>query len=383
MNRTRILLIILPLLLAIPVHSQAQRYLLTPSITLQETYDDNVFFVEDDDFEHYIGPGLRYEIQTEKSSLALQANLHIYKYNSYDEFDRVNQSYLLAGSHGLSETITLNLEGGFRRDRSFDVELDEFALLTEADDRNIYTIAPGLVYQLTPRNEVSAGYRFEAMDYDKNRNGDDNILHELTLGWARLLSERTRLQLTGVGSQHTYESPPGDRVNQEAALFAGIQYLLSETVTARLNAGIGRARLEDKATDDTDRVTRFLANAELFRKLERWTLSGSYQRDITPDLDGESVTRDRLRARVGYALSERLTGIVDASYVHAESNNLIGQDRERDLYRISPRLRYLVGENSQLELGYTYSHLENRVTDVSEDRNRVYLSFNYGYPIEF
>jgi predicted porin len=382
MNRTRIVLILLALLLAVPVNSHALRYLLTPSITLQETYDDNVYYEDNDDFEHYIGPVLRFEILSEKSSLNLEAGWHIYEYGSSDEFDRINHSYLVNGSYGMSENLTLNLGGGFRKDRTFDVELENLARLTIPEDRYVYTITPGFSYLVTPRNELSMAYLFETTDYDRDRN-DDNTLHQLTVGWAHLLTERTSLLLTGVGSRHVYESRPGDRIHEEASLFTGIRYQLTETMTARLNAGIGQARLENEATDETDHVTRFLANAELLRKLERWTLSGSYQRDITPDLDGTSVTRDRLRASVGYAITERFTGALVGYYVHAESNDFAGRERDSNLYRISPRLGYQVGENSRLELGYMYSHFENRVTDDSDDRNRVYLSFSYAYPIEY
>jgi hypothetical protein len=382
MTRTRIALLILPMLIIVAGPAHAQRYLLTPAITLQGTYDDNVFFVEDNDFEYYLGPSLTLDAQTERSSLNLLAALHIYRYGSYDEFDRVNQSYLLSGSHRMTEQLTFTLGAGYQRDKTFDVALEELALLrVDPVDRNIYSIAPGFAYEINPRTEASLGYRLEIVDYDEDLQHIDNILHVLSLGVSRLITERTSLSLTGVGSIHTYDAPEGDRTHQEAALFAGISYLVTETVTANLNAGIGRVRFEDDADGRSDNETRFLASGELERRLERLTLSGSYQRDITTDPQGDSLTRDRLRARVRYAFSERLNGSFVAMYVHTETNEFLTGRQTRELYRVTPSLVYLLGEQSRLELGWTYSHLDRE--EDSRDRNRVYLSVTFEFPREY
>jgi hypothetical protein len=173
MTRTRIALLILPMLIIVAGPAHAQRYLLTPAITLQGTYDDNVFFVEDDDFEYYLGPSLTLDAQTERSSLNLLAALHIYRYGSYDEFDRVNQSYLLSGSHRMTEQLTFTLGAGYQRDKTFDVALEELALVVEPEDRNIYSIAPGFAYEINPRTELSLTYQFEAVDYDEDINIDN------------------------------------------------------------------------------------------------------------------------------------------------------------------------------------------------------------------
>jgi hypothetical protein len=376
-----VLIIVLTLLLAASCPAYALRYLLTPAITLQGTYDDNVFFVDDDDFEYYIGPTITLDTQSEKGNLALSAGWHIYEYSSYNEFDRINHSYSLSGSYGMTEKLKFDLGAAFNRDKTFDVELEELALLIDPERRNTYSVRPGLVYSINPKNDVRLAYLFREVDYGGDSR--DNTRHELTVGWGHHLTERTTVDLTGIGSTHKYDSANGgDITYEEASLYGGISYQLTERDTARFYAGVGRVRYENDETDETDRVTRFLASVEMLRRYERWTLSGSYLRDIAPEPDGDSVTRDRLRARVRYLFTERLSGTLIAYYVHTETNDFLTGERSIDLYRITPTLDYRLWENALVGLGYTFSRLDRENRDT-EDRNRVYLSFSYELPIEY
>jgi hypothetical protein len=375
-----VLLVVLTLLLAATGPAHAMRYLITPAITLQETYDDNIFFVDDDDFEHYIGPTITLDAQSEKGNLALSAGWHIYEYSSYNEFDRVNQSYGLNSSYSITEKATVRLGAGYTLDKRFDIDLEELALLVEPERRRRFQVSPGVSYQINPNNDVSLGYRFEALEYDGFTS--DSTYHELTGGWGRRMTERTTFWLNVLGSMYTYDNPAGDFSYMEGSVNAGIVYQLTEKDSANLYAGAGRIRYEDDVTGDSDYETRFIASAEMIRRLERWTLSGSYQRDLAPEPDGDSVLRDRLRFRASYAITERLSGRLTAYYVHTKVIDFFGDDEERDLYRITPTLDYRLWENALVGLGYTFSRLDRENQDT-EDRNRVYLSFSYGLPIEY
>ncbi|MFW6323696.1 MAG: hypothetical protein ACOC0U_01405, partial [Desulfovibrionales bacterium] len=328
-----------------------------------------------------INPELQYEVSTARSSLGLNANWAIFEYSDLHEFDRINHAYSLDAQTEATERLTLGLEAGFRNDETIDVELEDFARLVQTNERYVYTVSPSAEFQLTPRNEVALRYSFQQMEFDDDDLNDDNTLHEISLSWDYLLNERTSLSLTGVGSTHTFDDQDGDVDHDEIAAFAGIRYFISEILTLNVNAGAGRTRIDDDATGDTDYVTRYLAKSELIWEQERWNILGSYQRDITPDLDGESVTRDRLSALLRYYFSERFYGSLGGYYVHTDQNE-DDVDSKSDLYRVSPRLGYQLTERAVLEAAYTYSRLDEE-NDDEEDRNQVSLSFNYNFPIEF
>jgi hypothetical protein len=67
--------------------------------------------------------------------------------------------------------------------------------------------------------------------------------------------------------------------------------------------------------------------------------------------------------------------------VHTETNEFLTGRQTRELYRVTPSLVYLLGEQSRLELGWTYSHLDRE--EDSRDRNRVYLSVTFEFPREY
>ena len=49
--------------------ASASEHVITPSVKVGETYDDNVFLQDVDDFEHLISPGVRLDSRTDRTEL--------------------------------------------------------------------------------------------------------------------------------------------------------------------------------------------------------------------------------------------------------------------------------------------------------------------------
>ena len=98
-----------------PVGLGAAECSVTPALKLQETYDDNLFLENVDDFEHRIAGSLELKARSERAEFTTKGLWDVSEYQRYDELDTVDQLYQVSGRVDPSPTGRQNHPDGFHR----------------------------------------------------------------------------------------------------------------------------------------------------------------------------------------------------------------------------------------------------------------------------
>ncbi|MBN1841127.1 MAG: outer membrane beta-barrel protein [Deltaproteobacteria bacterium] len=368
------------------VDAGAAQYVVTPSVELQETYDDNVFLKEIDDFEHLISPGLVFDVRTERTELKAGGAWDISDYQRHSELDSVDQTYEFSASVNPSELWRLDFSGQYKDDYTFISALEESGIIADRSRRKRATLEPGVAIVLDPRNTLEFSYDFVKTQYDLERYPDYRV-HGPNLTWIHgLMNERTSIICSAGATLVDFEETSGDlNVRQRTYRgLAGIDHRFSETLQLRLLAGASytESKFPRAGLSVEEKDTGLIVDGALEWRLERLSLSGNVNRDITPSIYGENVTRDRVRAGLRYRFTEKLRSGLSVSYYHTETDGLV--DREKRLtYSVRPSMIYRFTEDVDLRLGYAYTWTENEITDYSQERNRFFLELAVAWPKTF
>ena len=388
---------------------------LTPSITLRNTYDDNIFFDEISDWELSASPELEYRYNTPISSFGLSAAVDIYRYLDEDQYDRENQSYSLDTSYALNERLSFYLGADVYVDYTFEEALEETGEISQKDKRHRYNIAPSLEYQLAPRYFLRLNPKANIVDY-RSDDDEDNRDHEtyglnLVLGheWSEIttlfflldysLTDVDDLKLSGTnigGTQTEYGQFDQDQQVYQAML--GIEHQYTENLSFSLRAGASLSTTEYEevrpvflggliagtTTKDIDEEnTGLVVEGGLDYEMQRTALSLDLSRTVSQSTDGQNINRNRVRLSITRHFTERLRGLLSASYVRSKSvadDDDVGDDVDTKTYAFSPGLRYALTENSVLEMRYSYRSVDEEVDSDYDERNRIYLQYSWSFP---
>jgi opacity protein-like surface antigen len=362
-------------LVVLPV--RAAEYVVTPSLTLRETYDDNVYFEDSDDFEHLIAPALELEAQTDRARVQTACSWNISKYRRRDELDSVQQAYQLSGTLSPSTLLQLNLSGRYAYDYTFTSTLEESGLVAERSRRSSVTVQPGATIVVTPRNTLELSYQFNKTRYDLERYGD-YVGHGLNFSLSHALrNERSRLIFVLSGNEATFDQNDEDVRQRTCQAQTGVDHQWTETFQVTLTAGASYT--ESKSVEREEEATAFVMNGALNWLLEPMTLSVSVNRGIVPSIYGEVTTSDRVGAVLGYRLSERVQCTLSTAYYRSETEGLV-EDARWHTYSAQPSLTYNFMDNMNLQLGYAYIRTENETTDESQDQNRFFVQVSSAWP---
>jgi len=366
---------------------RAAEYVITPSVTLRETYDDNVYFRDVDDFEHLISPALELDGRTDLARVQTACAWDISKYPRHDELDSVDQRYRLSGTVSPNPLLQLNISGRYAYDYTFVSTLEESGLVAERSRRTSATVQPGATFILDPRNTLEFSYEFNKTRYDFERY-PDYVVHGLNLTWFHALrNERTRIICLLGGNWADFDQNDGEVRQRTCRALAGIDHQWRETLQVTLTAGahyteskfpktelvfVPPASFTSTTTNLEEDDRGFIVDGTLNWRLEPITLSASVNRDVAPSIYGENITRDRVRAALTYRLSDNIRCTLATAYYRNETEGFV-QEEKWQTYSARCTITYQFTEDINLQLGYAYTWTENRITDRSEDRNRIFL----------
>jgi hypothetical protein len=372
----------------------AAEYIFTPSLELRETYDDNVFLRDIDDFEHLIAPALTLDARTDRAHWQTSAAWDISEYQRHSELDTVDQAYQVSVDMAPRDVWQVSLTGQYVDDYTFRSALEESGIVAERSKRKSATVEPGVAVVLNPRNTLTWTYEFNKTQY-RFEDYPDYRVHGLHMSWFHdLLNERSRVIGTVGASEVDFEADYGDTTQRTYRALAGLDHRFSDTLHVQLTAGIRYTESEFPRTevvfDPPDQIrfitktveendSGFIVDGTLDWRLEKVGLSATVNRDVAPSIYGEIVTRDRVRAGLTYHWSEKLRWRLSSSYHLSETEGVI-QEEEYETYMVRPSMVYQFNEAIDLQLGYSYTWTENRITDRSEDRNRIFAELRLAWP---
>jgi hypothetical protein len=379
----------LPIFLILSIHflsvvADAAEITITPKLGVGGAYDDNVLFTTDDTVSTSIAtvsPGVEVDYQTLLSSLSLSADFDILSYLDESDLDRTNQYYRLSGDHRIKERLTTSANFKFFRDTTLNSYLQETGRARDRLERDFFEAGGKVGYDITRINKITVGYRYQNVSYEGDALSD-YYNHRANLYFShRLKNERDTLS---VGPSYYYRSNDLNEVDSFSFDFGWDRDWSSITSSF---AGIGALYSNVKSSNGIDEDDNFGAKARIDLNF-RGTVSSTifrYFHDLRTTAEGDDVNVDNFYLGYSRLLSERFGFGINGRLVF--SYKLFNQDadiNDERYFWLEPRLFYQITEHLDLSLRYRY---QNNVeflsdgSDLSKDRNTIWLELSYGLPI--
>jgi len=362
----------------------AAEYTVTPSLKLRETYDDNVFFKGDDDFEHLASPALEIGVRKDTSALNVSCGWEISKYAQHNELDTVDQAYGLSTKAFLNPLLQIGLSGEYVADYTFVSALEESGLLAERTKRKRGTLGPSVILVLDPRNTLRGDSLFEKTQYQSDRYSD-YWMEGFNVTWTHALLEKQTGVIFEAGAYLVdFDRPDEDLRQYVYRGLAGFEHRLTETVIMTFKAGGSHTKSDFRESNgrSDQEDSGFVLNGSVEWKGERMSLSADISRDLTPSIDEEIIIRDRVRSGLGYRFTEKLRGNLSGAYYRSKTQRVL-EDKKRHTFVVHPSMAYGFTKDIALLLGYGYTWSENEVTSDTKDRNRVFLELSMAWPRQY
>jgi len=375
------ILIHLCLLYITVVQGSAAEYGLTANLRFRETYNDNVFYKGIQDFEHRITPSLAFAAVTDRAEVQAAASLDMSFYQKNDEFNTVDQYYQLLADVLPSDRLQLAVTGTYVRDQTVYAELAQTGILTDRNTRKQATLAPAATYWFTARDRLQFIYGLNDTQFS-DENIRDYLSNDLRISWIHdLKNERTNLVfLIGI-NQTNYsdtENTPDEKLTQRTVgAVAGFDHQLSETATFRLVAGPRYTNSDFRGSDrDDEQNASLVGDAQFTWHSERTTLSMQVNQGYVPSTAGQNVNRTRVDLGLAYRLTERLGCSLSGHYRFSETD---GEETtsKNQAFTVQPQMNYSLSQRMNLRLVYSYGWTENKITNNTEEQNRLILEFRW------
>jgi len=319
------------ILAATTEHAFAQ-FSITPSISLREEYNDNVWLTKDDkedDFVTTVTPsvGLKY-IPNSKLDLSLDYRLYLRWYSNHKDFNETD----------IRDTQYVDFKGRSKPFKYFFVNVDDTYRKIQVDvrrptaidnvrinmtDYNLFKVSPYIEYPISSTLSGRLGYYYINVWYDA-RGGNDSESHSVFVSLNKRLSLKTSVLIDYAYLQylptvtHKYDSHRGSvylshQLNQDLSIW-GL---------------VGQDYLDFKDTSD-DKLTYWGAGSDY--KLNTFggtTIRASYNKSYThPETPSEQVSS------FGYEspLSPESISWGSALYYARDKNSIFSGVSKRERY---------------------------------------------------
>jgi hypothetical protein len=379
---------------------------LTPSLSLSESYDDNIFETDTDeetDFITTITPGilLRYQpLSNTLLNLDYRADIQLFAKNT--EENQVGQRGTLRFtspitpflSIALSDTLIFTEEPG---DRTLEIDQQTGlrSVSQESRQRTIRNLATAnLDILLTARSTL--GFLFESLienvedpdELDEFRNTVG-----VELGYLTDVSRGNRIRLFYDLTFHTFSENPSSTVDpqpsfQVHSINMGYRHTFSPTFSGDVAVGYS-ITTSDSSTAGGD--SGFVTNIGLTRTLRNGSIAFRYRRNFTSGGgEGGVVMADVFTLTVASGLTPKITASLGSNLSFFNFLEEEEDDEDRMFLAIRPNLTYEILRFWRLSLVYEFAftnfdssanadRFDHRFTFASQFtvRESLFLSLTY------
>src|SRR5712691_764264 len=357
-------------------------FVLIPTLTLAEEYNDNIFLDNTrrrSDFITHASPGARLVMESPGYRVSAGYFATAEKYAQQTQLDSLfHTQALFADTRWLvTPLVTLTLGDIFTASDSTNAASAE-GIATGRTRSLSNTVSPGLAWQLTPRTsfQLLASYTLERFDGVNARDSDSYRLGG-NLGY-----DLTRRLRGTVGYEGAYLDIQGQVGTTTHTPRAGLTYQITPTLTGSVNGG------PTFVSGSEDRVSGS-GTASLVQRLEFGSASLTYDRSIAVagGLGGPTENQSVSAALRVTTIARGLTLEFSPSYTTAPSVGSQSIDVRavrlvlRAAYQITPWMGLLTSYNFfRQRTDTTTTAAGLTVNDV--DQNRVFLGLQFGFPIK-
>ena len=385
------------ILISIPAFA---KYDITPSISIKELYNDNIFLDssdEEDDFITIISPEIKLDYSPSKEAdFSLFYGLN-YKY--YSQHNNLNDD-------SIKETQDIYFEAQIRPYNFIFIDVSDYYSKVPIDirkksardnehenmtDSNVFFVSPSMILPLTSTITTTIGYGYTNTWHNKSEETVDSDKHSIFLSLEKKFSPRINGLIKY--SYIAYRPESADEQDSTSELrydrhegSVAVDYRI--TADLKVNAGVGRAWFDYKEDDnksfifwnfDTDYILKISSESslEVFYRMSfiDSITGGAIKRDkigsnfktgkvlklsVEPYyMIDEHINRDREDEVAGVVvdLSRPLTKRISATLSgELEEINYSPQDESSYGYSIGGILDYTLSKDIAISLGYRYNH---------------------------
>lgn len=366
-----------------PLGIRAGGFLVFPSITVAETYDDNVFATPDDeesDFITLLQPRVRVVSDFPRHALGLTAGGDIAFYAS--ESDENFQDFFLSGDGRLDVTRETAVRasttiGRFHqgRDDPEDIGADEISTFYRyGGEVSFEQLFNRLNYRLTGR--------IDRVDFEDSIDRDlDRTEYDALARVGFFVSPRFNTFVEGRYNLEDRDVEPGDLVAGTPVLFdrdshgwetrVGTAVDITAVLFGEAFVGYRQQYFDDDAFDDEDGIS-FGANLTWNPTLLT-TLRLTGGADFVPTRvdDASSNFRSAIALRVDHELLRNLLIGGTVGYVRDDFSEI---DRVDDTINAGANITYILNRNFAVEGAYLFTDRSSDLDTEEFTRNRITLS---------
>lgn len=359
---------------------------LVPSLTLQEEYNDNIFFTatgEKRAFISSISPAVGLSGRSERLDARLTARLDGLLYEGNGSLNSIDQAYSGRLGYRLTEMVQVGMDGRFTRESRPDRSIESTGLVEAIkSSRQFYGISGESVW--SEKTMSSAAYSFERVDYD-DREDLDSQSHTATLGLVHQLGFHLP-GLNGRGNLGFNRNLFSTTTVDSFSATIGASYALHELWSATADLG-GRytrsevrvARLSPQGIENEEQTTNdtgWLANVALSYRGELSSGNLVFLRNVTVASGfGGAAERTALVLGLNRRLSFELSARISAGYYlnQSEQGEFSNQAIDETTFRINPSLRYEFSPELAVEASYQYTRISYSLSDREAGQNRFLI----------
>jgi hypothetical protein len=400
-----VLILLGGVLVVSPVNAQIDD--ITPYVSVRQEYSDNILLNSTDEKEDFITTGtagVTFSRRDQRMQASLDGNVSRLMYQDNDDLNATDGQVRGAWNYQVTERFGAGLAASFLRDSRGDQYLDTTGVvLAQVRERDSTRLSGTMDYRFS---ELSAGeftlaYGTTTVDELFNEEEDESV--KVDLAFSRNLS-RTFKNTTGLinvsymrytSDQETMISDPlvPTSVFQQfdADMFqvtAGFSRELTELIRMYVMAGVSYT----ESTETERVVTSGLIDSETTRpELKDDSLDGvlsagviysglyyDFRVSVSQDVQGGAGTNGTVeRTAVNLGGSRRLTEDLSltlnvSGYLNRREWETLS-DLDQVTINVQPGFRYRITDTLDLSGAYRYTHVEERQTGVTRERNLVYL----------
>ena len=415
MKTARYLLIFITIFTVQPVMGNELK--LTPSVTLKEEYNDNIFFSVNDrkkDFISTLTPGIELSDRSEKLDVNLLLKVNGILYARTSELSAVDQDYRGRLRYMFSPRTSLSSEAGYTLDSQPDREIATTGLVLGAVKRHRQHYSLTGERALTEKTSAVLAYSYEQDDYDNQRFANLRY-HDASLTFTHDLDWLMRATKGSVSFGYAHynssvslvDSLTSDSTVDNYSATIGLSRAFSEVWSFQANAG-GRYTVSKfhswefagyvpeqlqgliflvpsfSPVTQKSHEWGWVGQLALSRKGELTEGSLSFNTDVQPSSGQTSGTtvRTGLVADMRRRFTYELSGSMSVGYYLNKSNPgaIAGQAIDEETVLVTPGIRYEFNKDMYLEASYQYATVFNNISHNEANRNTVFVRLYIQHP---
>ena len=211
---------------------------LTPSISVSEEYNDNIFSDNrnrESDFITTFSPALTLLINRPAFQLRAGYSFGADIYARESQFNKAfnRQNFVVDGFYNASSVLTLSVSESFAYTRDTSLTTQQ-GFSTGRQESWSNTFTPGMTWQMTSLNSLRLSASYSALRFIGEGTGRDSD----TYGFLSTLTHTFTPRFSGLlGYGFTYLDPDGEDTSKTHTPSIGLTYLLTSTLTASVSGG--------------------------------------------------------------------------------------------------------------------------------------------------